>query len=276
MKLGVVHVNAEKYSGLYAKLITSNFERSKAKDTQLTHRYVRHLRRATDTVFPYPILLNKVDVVEEALAAYSKGVDAILVACSGDPGVAEARTLMPIPVVGPMEAALHLACGYGYKIGIVTVRDRSWVEYCEMIAQNCGLSSRLVGIQSIQSTSDIAFTEGFSDPKRIATEVASSARKLVDAGANSIVIGSAGLSVMSTSAGLSFEPETGAPIFDCLTVGLKTAELRWSLQQTLGVPSCSRMGWGHPMTSGDTGRIRKLFGFTEIALPASTGAAGRS
>lgn len=263
MKIAVVHVNAERYSGLYTELIDANFRRARADATRIEHRYVRHLRRATDTVFAYPTLLNKVDVVEEVLAAASEGADAVMVACSGDPGVAEARTLVSIPVVGPMEAALHLACTHGYKLGIVTVADRSWVEYCEMLADACGLSGRLAGIRSIRIPSSEAFTAGFSEPGRIAAEVAEQAKALVADGANSIVIGSAGLSVMSSAAGLACVPGTQAPIFDCLTVGLKTAELRCELHRKMNVPPYSRAGWGGRLDDGDTARLRKLFRIAE-------------
>ncbi len=259
MKIAVVHVNAEKYSGLYTELIDANFARARARDTQIVHRYVRHLRRATDTVFAYPTLLNKVDVVEEVLAAAAEGADAVMVACSGDPGVAEARTLVSIPVVGPMEAAMHLACAHGFKVGIVTVADRSWVEYCEMLTDACGLSSRLAGIRSIRIPSSEAFTAGFSEPGRIAAEVAEQAKALVGSGANAIVIGSAGLSVMSSASGLACVPGTEAPIFDCLTVGLKTAELRCDLHRKMGVPPYGRAGWGGRLEDGDTSRLRKLF-----------------
>lgn len=259
MKLAVIHVNAEKYSGLYTQLIDGNFRRVKADTTELCHLYVQRLRRATDTVFAYPTLLNKLDVVEQALIARDEGADAVLVACSGDPGVAEARTLLDVPVVGPMEAALHLAATYGRKVGIVTVQDRTWVEYCEALTEASGLGARLAGVRSIEIPSAKAFTEGFMQPQAIAAEVASQARRLVEGGANAIVIGSAGLSVMSTAAGLAAVPDTGVPIFDCLCAGLKVAELRAQLQQHLGVPPCSRAGWGERLPDADIARLRKLF-----------------
>jgi allantoin racemase len=259
MKICVVHVNAEKYSGSYTPLISANFEKAKAEGTTISHRFVQHLKRATDTVFAYPSLLNKIDVAEEMLKAEAEGADAVMVACSGDTGVAEARTLVSIPVVGPMEAALHLACAYGHKVGIVTTADRSWSEYCEMMVSAYGLSSRFAGVRRIATPSSEAFTKGFTQPQEMAREIAANAKALVEAGANSIVIGSAGMSVMATAAGLSRVPEYGAPIFDCLTVGLKTAELRSDLQRKLAIPETSRVGWGERLMPPDLGRLRKLF-----------------
>ncbi|MDR1967884.1 MAG: aspartate/glutamate racemase family protein [Burkholderiaceae bacterium] len=265
MKLTVIHVNAEQYSGLYTELIDANFRRVKAETTELRHLYVQRLRRATDTVFAYPTLLNRLDVVEQALVARDEGADAVLVACSGDPGVAEARTLLDVPVVGPMEAALHLAATYGRKLGIVTVQDRTWVEYCEALTEASGLGGRLAGVRSIGIPSARAFTEGFTQPQAIAAEVEAQARRLVEDGAGAIVIGSAGLSVMSSAAGLAALPDAGVPIFDCLSAGLKMAELRAQLQQRLGVPPCSRIGWGERLPDADIARLRKLFGLNAAA-----------
>src|ERR1700676_2672199 len=99
MKIGVVHVTAEAVSGPYTELITANLERAKADGTEIVHRFVGHLRRATDTALAYPTLLNKVDVIAEMVKLERAGVDAVFVACSGDTGVAEARGLLQIPVV---------------------------------------------------------------------------------------------------------------------------------------------------------------------------------
>lgn len=259
MKIAVIHVNAEKYSGLYTELISRNFQRIKAESTELQHLYVRRLRRATDTVFAYPTLLNKLDVVEQALVARDAGADAVLVACSGDPGVAEARTLLDIPVIGPMEAALHVAMTYGRKLGIVTVQDRTWVEYCEALTDACGLRDRLVGVRPIETPSMTVFTQGFSQPDIVAAEIDAQARPLVEQGANTIIIGSAGLSVMASAAGLATVTQAEVPIFDCLSVGLKMAELQAQLHQRLGVPSYSRSGWGERLPEADVARLNKLF-----------------
>lgn len=259
MKISIVHVNCEELSGPYTKLIEANFNRAKRDDTILDHRYVRRLKRASDTVFSFPILLNKVDVVEQILAAGRGGADGVMVACSGDPGIAEGRTLLPVPVVGPMEAALHLSCTYGYKIGIVTVADRSWSEYCDMMTNAYGLGSRLVGVKSIKIPSMEAFTIGFEKPDVVAKAVCETAEELVEQGADAIVIGSAGLSVMSSAAGLTRTPGSGAPIFDCLTVGLKVTELRVDLTKKFGLPETSRVGYSERLSDKDTRRLTTLF-----------------
>lgn len=260
MKICVVHVNSEEVSAPYAKLIDANFARAKRPDTEITHRFVRRLKRATDTVFPFPILLNKVDVVERFIAAGADGFDGAMVACSGDPGVVEARSIVSMPVVGPMEAALHLAATYGRKIGIVTVADRSWSEYCEAMTEAYGLGDSLAGVERIAMPSQEAFTTGFLNPEIVARQIAECASRLVDQGANSIVIGSAGLSVIASTVGLV--EASGAPIFDCLTVGLKFTELRADLKLKCGTPETSRVGLTERLAKKDVDRLTNLFSLT--------------
>lgn len=260
MKICVVHVNCEELSGPYTKLIDANFNRVKRDDTIIVHRYVRHLKRATDTVFPFPILLNKVDVIERLVEADREKFDAAMVACSGDPAVPEARSIVSMPVVGAMEASLHLACMYGHKIGIVTVADRSWSECCEMMANGHGLGGRLAGVARISIPSQDAFTKGFTDPVPVAAEIERVSRDLAERGANAIVIGSAGLSVIASAAGMVQVSGTGVPIFDCLSVGLKFAELRADLTHKFGVPETSRVGYTERLAAKDVDRLATLFG----------------
>lgn len=259
MKICVIHVNCEELSESYTKIISENFDRVKRADTEIVHKYVAHLRRATDTVFALPILLNKVDVVQRIVEAAAEGADGVMVACSGDPGVTEGRTLVDFPVVGPMEAGLHLAATYGKKIGIVTTADPSWSEYCGTIAEACGLGARIAGVKRISIPSERAFTEGFETPAPVREAIIAAAKTLIEDGANTIVLGSAGLSTIASATKLAEVPGTGIPIFDVLSVGLKITELKIDLQRAFALPSASRIGMYERLDAADQGRIARLF-----------------
>lgn len=261
LKVGVVHVNTEDASGPYTELITANLDRARNEHTELVHRYVRHLRRATDTAIAYPTLLNKVDVVAEVVALAAEGVDAVFVACSGDPGVAEARSLVSIPVVGPMEAAMGLATSYGWRFGIVTVADRTWSSWLEQMVQAAGLSSRYAGLRQLVTPTATIFTEGFERPEMVRDDIQARAREMVDAGADVILIGSAGLSTFATHFRISKLDDPEVPIFDVLSVGLKFAELRAELQKQLGIPAISRAGWHSGFSRENRERVNRLFGW---------------
>lgn len=258
MKLCVIHINAEKGSEPYTALIDGIFKKVKNADTEITHRFAR-LKRASDTIFAYPYYINSLDVVHRFAEASEEGFDGAMVACCGDPGVIQARSISTVPVVGPFAAAMHLACGYGYKFGVVTVIDRPWLEACDSIVNANGLESRCAGIRPIEISSQEAFTRGFVEPKFVADEIERQSRILIDQGANSIVIGSAGMSCIAAVAGLREVGGLGAPIFDSLSVGLKTLEMRVQLSQRLGLPVTSRVGMTEHFKSQDAARVRKLF-----------------
>lgn len=260
MKICIVNINEESVSGPYTELLTKNFNKVKRDDTELGWKYVKRLKRASDTVMSYFIQLNRTDIIECMYQASREGYDAIMVACSGDPGVYEASEIIDIPVVGPMEAAMLTACMFGNKFGILTVEDRRWAEYCEELTVRYGLKSRLSGVERISIPSSDAFTKGFLDLPWIGKELIAKSQKLIDGGANSIVIGSAGLSTMASAAGICKVPECNAPIFDCLSAGLKMAELRTDLHKKLGMPPVSRVGAHELLRPKDIARVRSLFG----------------
>jgi allantoin racemase len=259
MKLCIVHINQEAVSIPYTKLLTENFNRVKRNDTTIGHKYVKRLKRATDTVVSYFIQLNKTEIIQCFREAAKEGYDGAMVACSGDPGVAEAQEITEIPIVGPMEAALLLSCMYGNKYGILTVADRRWGEYCEELTVRYGIHSRLAGVQRISIPSAEAFTRGFQDREWIGKELREKATILIEAGADSVVIGSAGLSTIAASSGITRLEGYDAPIFDCLSAGLKMLELRVDMTSLLRMPPVSRAGSHELVKEEDIVRVNKLF-----------------
>lgn len=261
MKIGVVHVNTEEASGPYTEMITANLERAKAQGTEIVHRFVRHLRRATDTAVAYPTLLNKVDVVNEMVRLEREGADAVMVACSGDPGVQEARTLLNIPVIGPMEAAMGLAVGYGWRFGILTVNDRTWTSWIDQMVQSYGFSARYGGQRNLATPTAQIFAEGFKNPDLLKNDIEARAKEFATMGVDAILIGTAGISTFATHMGISRTSDPEMPVFDVVSVGLKVAELRAELRAKLGVPAVSRAGWYSEYTPKNRDRVNALFGW---------------
>jgi Asp/Glu/hydantoin racemase len=86
--------------------------------------------------------------VLDAVASFGEPVDAVVVAAFGDPGLAAAKELFDVPVVGITEAALLTAWTLGRRIGIVCMSPRlaTWYREC---AEAHGLAARLVGVRSL-------------------------------------------------------------------------------------------------------------------------------
>jgi allantoin racemase len=84
--------------------------------------------------------------VLDALADHVRGCDAAIIAAFGDPGLAAARELLDLPVVGISEAAFLFAWTLGrrYSIVCLTPRLRTWYMEC---ATKHGLAGRLASVR---------------------------------------------------------------------------------------------------------------------------------
>ena len=83
--------------------------------------------------------------------AQAEGCDAAIVGASVDPGLAAAREMLDIPVVGITEAALHAACLLGGKIGAIVMSANSDTILREM-ADAYGLGTRLGAVHTLPIT----------------------------------------------------------------------------------------------------------------------------
>jgi allantoin racemase len=72
----------------------------------------------------YYICVSAPYIVEEALKCEQEGYNGVIVGCFGNLAVRETREVVNIPVVGPGEAACHVACLLGERISIVTTGSR--------------------------------------------------------------------------------------------------------------------------------------------------------
>lgn len=82
------------------------------------------------------------------LAEKYAGHDAAVIAAFGDPGVMEAKEIMPIPVIGLTEAALASAFLLGGRVAIVGISERIGMWY-EQTVEHLGLTSRFAGYRGL-------------------------------------------------------------------------------------------------------------------------------
>jgi Asp/Glu/hydantoin racemase len=85
-------------------------------------------------------------VLLEMMADHPEPYDAAIVAAFGDPGLAAARELFDVPVVGMAEAAMLTACMLGQRFAIVTFAASLGGWYRDCVAAS-GLLPRLAGIR---------------------------------------------------------------------------------------------------------------------------------
>jgi allantoin racemase len=84
----------------------------------------------------------------EIEAAAQSGAAAIVINCMGDPGLAAARELVSVPVLGPGQTSMHLASLLGHRFSILTVLDQL-VSVDEEKAATYGIAGRLASVRSV-------------------------------------------------------------------------------------------------------------------------------
>jgi len=89
-----------------------------------------------------------------------EGYDGLVIGCSGDPGLIEARRMLRVPVTGPLEAALHLGALMHQRIAILIADGFEAHLLYEDLARYYGLS-HVVSEQLIVPMD-------YPDPKRLA------------------------------------------------------------------------------------------------------------
>ncbi len=211
----------------------------------------------------YPVIdyfMNALEIPKlcaGAMEAEKEGADAILLACTDDPGLRTIRTLVDIPVVGEMESAMHLACMLGHRFGLVSWPTRPFMHRGENLIRLYGLEGKAVNqptepVVPISPAAEKTARLGFLDPVKFCQDyVVPAANKLINRGADVIVMHSTGLSLLTGLAGFTKidepearldSPRANIPVLSAVSVAMKTAEIRADLYRTLGLPSASRFG----------------------------------
>jgi len=162
--------------------------------------------------------------VETAVAAaavverltQADGCDAVIIGASVDPGLAAARELLNIPVVGITEAALHTACLLGGRIGAIVMSANSDTILREM-ADAYGLGTRLGAIHTLPITP----LELLADLDAATRSIAAAAEAMVaDSGVDTIVLIGAVMAGLATLV----QPALRVPVLEGVSAAVGLAE----------------------------------------------------
>ncbi|MFY7781770.1 MAG: aspartate/glutamate racemase family protein, partial [Tagaea sp.] len=123
----------------------------------------------------------------DAWARHADGIDGVLLACFGDPGLAAIKELSPVPVVGLVEASL--AATVGRRFSIVT-GGALWEAMLRESVTLAGAAGALASIRTVAPTgADIA-----RDPEGSLDLLARAcAACATEDGAETVILGGAGL-----------------------------------------------------------------------------------
>ena len=71
----------------------------------------------------YDTMLMDMSVFEAGIKAEEEGYDAVCIDTVSDSGMYALRSRLNIPVLGPGQAAFHVACMLGHKFSVITMWD---------------------------------------------------------------------------------------------------------------------------------------------------------
>lgn len=143
----------------------------------------------------------KVVALARELAA--EGVDGIIVSCADDPGVAEARAVVRVPVVGAGESmATAAAARADGPVGVIGITPDAPPAFARILGERL-LANRVP--EGVRDTSDLLTAEG--QAAALAT-----ARRLRDEGASVIALACTGFSTVGLAPAL--EQAAGIPVLD--------------------------------------------------------------
>ena len=127
--------------------------------------------------------------IARIVEAERDGCDAVVIDCMGDPGMMPGRECVSIPVVGPCEAAMHVAAMLGHRFSVVTVLKRLRPQF-EHQAQIYGLREKLASVRAVS----IPVLDLEKDLERTKAALADEAVCAVEEdGADAIVLGCTGM-----------------------------------------------------------------------------------
>jgi Asp/Glu/hydantoin racemase len=155
----------------------------------------------------------------QCVLAEREGFDAVIMHCASDPGLAQARRLVSIPVVGPGEATLRAGAIVGRAIGMTVPSDASVAHHWRQI-QEVGVQQHVIGVEPVNAVIG-KYSE--QDPEAMTDALVAAAHRLVARGADVICpTGLALIPVRVSAAAVS--RRIGVPVIDPALVAVRLAE----------------------------------------------------
>jgi allantoin racemase len=161
------------------------------------------------------------DIVSKAVRAEEDGMDAILLDCMANPGLAAAREKIAVLVLGPAVTSMHLAAMLGHKFSVITILE-SRIPQFERQALDMGLLWNLASARSV----NIPVLELEDLPRTTAAMTEQAVKAVEEDGAHVLIFGCTGMIGLDRAVreGLEKKGITDVPVIDPAILNLKIAE----------------------------------------------------
>ncbi len=203
----------------FGPMIIEEFERVARPDTEISNVFIDSGPASVESAYDEALAIP--EVIAKVRQAEKEGMDAVIINCFGDPGLDAAREVVSIPVIGPCEAAMHVAAMLGHRFSVVTILDRIIPEL-ELHAQKYGVAGKLASARSI----DLPVLDLEKGREQFVARMVDEAVEAVEEdGAHVIVLGCTGLAGLDEQVGSGLhEKGYEVPVIDPASIALKIAE----------------------------------------------------
>jgi len=131
--------------------------------------------------------------------------DAYVIACYSDPALEECRERFDKPIFGMQQSAVETAARGGRRFGVVALSDESIRRHIKRVGA-LGFSDQLAGELPL----DVTVDEAANDPDTLEKVITQGRRLIDDQGAESLVLGCAGMAALRRPA----EQALAVPVID--------------------------------------------------------------
>ena len=204
--------------------------------------------------YRYHAYLNTAQIINNAIKAEREGYDAFAQTGTLDLGFHEIREAVSIPVVFPIETALHIGALLAPKIGFL-VMNPAFLGYLNEKAKSYGFQDRITpgGCANITPSE---LQRAFKNPKTVINELEAVAKKIGEQGANVLICAGNPITMLLVEQGVT--ELGGVRVLDALGVLVKATELMVDLNK-MGIDR-NKMGVYSPLPKEEVTNVRETFG----------------
>lgn len=152
----------------------------------------------------------------EVLETTDEEFDAVVLAGFGEHGVDGVRQRWNVPVVDITEAGAMVACLIARSFGVITSLSSTLPQIRDSLS-HIGLYGRCAGVRA----SDVPVVSTLSHEDELAELLLPGAKKLLDDGAEALVLGCAGFAGLADA----LEERAGVPVIDSVGAGIRMTEM---------------------------------------------------
>jgi allantoin racemase len=163
---------------------------------------------------------SMLDVLPGAVA----DADAVIIGCFGDPGLARAQALLPVPVVGPAAASIHLAAQLGGRVGLLTVVEEV-IPILHQLVATLGMGTRVASVRAVE----VPVLELRERREEVIARLLREGRQAKKDGADALILGCMTMGFLDVADDLS--AALAIPVLNPVLAALHTAEALLGLSQ---------------------------------------------